>query len=132
MFVARGQFSMARARYQSVDVTSRVEGASPHRLVMILFEEALKSLDAMAAAARAGDAVQRGARQGRALAIIAGLEGSLDFEKGGEIARGLSAIYAEARRLTLAGGRDNDPETIAKAREMLAEIASAWEEIGGR
>ena len=130
MLTMRSQFGAARARYQSVDMSSRIEGASPHRLVAILFDELLKALDAMAAAVRRGDVVQRGARQARALSILHGLEGSLDFEKGGDIADGLNAIYQEARRLTLAGGRGNDAEQILQAREMLHEIASAWDAIG--
>jgi flagellar secretion chaperone FliS len=130
MFVPRGQFGLARARYQNVDLRSRIEGASPHQLVAILFEEALRALDAMAAAAERGDFVQRGERQSKALRIIHGLETSLDFEQGGEVARGLAAIYAEARRLTIAAGRDDEPAKIRQARDMLAEIAGAWSEIG--
>jgi flagellar secretion chaperone FliS len=129
MLMRHGQFGAARARYQSVDMTSRIEGASPHGLVAILFDELLKALDAMAAAIRRGDLAQRGTRQARALSILHGLDGSLDFEKGGDIAEGLSAIYREARRLTIAGGRANDAEQVMQAREMVGEIASAWEQI---
>jgi flagellar secretion chaperone FliS len=130
MFVPRGQFGMAR--YRSVDLASRIEGASPHQLVLIMFEEAVKALEAMAVAAERGDYVQRGIRQSRALSIIHGLEGSLDYEQGGEIASGLAAIYREARRLAIAGGRENDPASIRRASEMLNEIATAWTAIGER
>ncbi len=131
MFVPRGQFG-ARARYQSVDLASRVEGATPHQLVQIMFEELLKALDAMIVAVRRGDHVQRGQRQSRALAVLSALETSLDFDKGGEVATGLAAIYREARRLVIAAARDNDPDPLARARETLGEIAGAWESIGRR
>src|SRR3546814_18406467 len=91
-----GQFGAARARYQSIDMTSRIEGASPHGLVAILFDELLKALDAMTAAIRRGDLGQRGTRQARALSILHGLEASLDFEKGGAIADGLAAKIGRA------------------------------------
>jgi flagellar protein FliS len=130
MFVPRGQFKVAHAHYQSVDLESRIEGATPHQLVVIMFEELLKSLDAMVVAARRGDYQQRIRRQSRAMALLHGLEGSLDFAKGGEIADGLAAIYREARRLVMIGGRENDPQPIERAREMLREIASAWAQIG--
>ena len=132
MFVPRGQFGMARARYQSVDLESRIEGATPHQLVVIMFEELLRSLDAMALAAQRGDLAQRNQRQARALSILNGLEASLDFEKGGEIAEGLASIYRQARQLTLAGGKPDGADAIVKAREMLHEIASAWAQIGTR
>ena len=130
MYMAQPRFGAARAHYQNVDLTSQIEGASPHGLVSILLSELLKSLDAMAIACRRGDFSQRGARQARALSILHGLEGSLDFELGGEIAESLAAIYREARRLTVEGGRDNDAEAVGRARAMLDEIASAWNAIG--
>jgi flagellar protein FliS len=130
MYMAHSRFGAARARYETVDLSSRIEGASPHGLVAILFDELMKGLDAMAAACRRRDFSQRGARQARILAILAGLEGSLDFENGGDVAQSLATIYREARRLTIAAAKENDAELLARARAMLAEIASAWEAIG--
>ena len=131
MFVARGQFNAARARYQQVDVVSRVEGADPHALVAILYEELLKALDAMAAAAARKDFGQRGERQARALRLLSGLETSLDFEKGGELAIDLARVYREARRLVIAAGRENDTAKIGEAREMVGGVAEAWAQIRG-
>ena len=128
MFVQRGKFT-ASARYQSVDIASRIEGATPHQLVQLMYEELLKSLDAMAVAAKRGDYVQRGQRLSRALNILTGLETSLDFDKGGEIATGLAAIYREARRLVIEGGRGSDPIMIVKARDLIHEISTAWDAI---
>lgn len=129
MYMAHSRFGAAQARYQNVDLTSRIESASPHGLVAILFDELAKSLDAMAAACARRDFGQRGTRQLRALSILHGLEASLDFENGGEIALSLAQIYAEARRLVIAAGRDNDAQHVLRAREMLEEIASAWKAI---
>lgn len=129
MYVAKGQFGAARARYTQVDVVSRVEGADPHALVGILYDELLKSLDAMAAATAKKDFGQRGDRQARALRLLSGLETSLDFDAGGEIAIGLARIYREGRRLVVAAARDNDVAQIQKARDMIAGIADAWAQI---
>jgi flagellar protein FliS len=131
MFMSRGKFG-ASARYQSVDVASRIEGATPYQLVQMMYEELLKALDAMAVAARRGDYAQRSQRQARALAIITGLETSLDFDKGGDIAEGLVQIYREARRLVTQGGREADADAVLQARAMIGEISEAWDEIGRR
>ena len=130
MFVPRGQYRVAQAHYRNVEIDSRVEAATPHQLVVIMFEEVLKALDAMAVAAQRGDYTQRIQRQSRAMSILHGLEGSLDHGKGGDIAEGLAGIYREARRLVMLGGRENDPQHILRARAMLHEIASAWSQIG--
>lgn len=130
MYMAQTRFGAARRGYETVDLVSRIEGASPHALVAILFEELLKSLDAMAAACRRRDFGQRGTRQARALQVLLGLETSLDLDGGGEVAVSLAAIYREARRLIIAAARDNDADQVLRARAMLAEIASAWDAIG--
>ena len=127
---AYSRFGAVRARYQNVDLASRVEGASPHGLVSILLDELMKSLEAMAAACNRRDYSQRGTAQARSLNMLNGLESSLDFEKGGDIAQSLASIYREARRLTIAGARDNDAELVLRARTMIGEIASAWQAIG--
>lgn len=127
-----GRFRAGTARYQSVDISSRIEGATPHRLVQIMYEELLKALDAMAFATARGDYVQRGEHQAKVLAILTGLETSLDFDKGGQIAVDLVAIYREARRLVVSGGREGDPKLIVQTREMIQEIANAWDAIARR
>jgi len=126
------RFRAGTARYQSVDISSRIEGATPHRLVQIMYEELLKALDAMAFATARGDYVQRGEHQSKVLAILTGLETSLDFDKGGQIAVDLVAIYREARRLVVAGGREGDAALVTRAREMIQEISNAWDAIGRR
>lgn len=127
---AYSRFGAVRARYQNVDLASRVESASPHGLVAILLDELMKSLEAMAAACQRRDFSQRGTSQARALNMINGLESSLDYEKGGDIAQSLASIYGEARRLVISGAGANDPDQIMRAHAMIGEIASAWQAIG--
>lgn len=112
------------AHYRDVDVAARVEGATPHGLISILLDELLRAIDTLRAAERAGGRLP--AVQSRALSILHGLEAGLDFEKGGEIARSLAAIYREARRLVgMAHGPPRAP-ALDQAHVMLGEIASAW------
>jgi len=134
MFAATGYgagYGAARARYHEVDVASQVEGASPHRLIAILFEELTKILDILAASL--GEGRSRAGvpeRRARANSILGGLEASLDHAQGGELARGLASVYREARRLIDAGVTGNDPDRIIEARAMIGEIAEAWARIG--
>jgi flagellar protein FliS len=131
---AYGAPGAARARYRDVDLNSRVEGASPHRLIGILFEELTRTLDTMAAALAAGSGSFRAGmpeRRARATSILLGLEGSLDHAQGGELSAGLAAVYREARRLIGDALARNDPAPIVQARTMLGEIAEAWSRIGG-
>jgi len=130
MFGAAARYGKAGAQYRNVDVSTRIEGASPHRLVGILFEELLTSIALTAAATRNRDLERRGESQSRSLAILQALDSSLDFEKGGEIAGMLASVYGEVRRLLLAGVRENRPEPLEEARKLIGEISSAWDAIG--
>ena len=125
-----GAMGSAKLRYQSVDVESQVEGASPHRLIGILFDELIKALEIMVAAQRAGNRGKMIDKQARASTILLALETSLDFKNGGEIALNLALVYREARRLVQLGGRGNDPSLVERARDYLSGIVEAWEQIG--
>jgi flagellar secretion chaperone FliS len=119
----------AAARYTDVDLAARVQGASPHGLVSILFEELEKGLDTLAAAERLGSATAPQAVQARAIGILHSLEESLDVERGGEVAENLGRIYREVRRLICISGEGRGA-ALKEARAMIGEIAGAWKAIG--
>jgi flagellar secretion chaperone FliS len=131
MFASTG-YAAAKQHYASIDLGSKIEGATPHRLIAVLYEELLKTFDALAVGLAANGTLSREGvikRRSRANSILQGLEGSLDHAQGGEIAGGLAAIYREARRLVAAGAIQSDPKPIIQAREMISEIADAWARI---
>ncbi|QUT08422.1 flagellar protein FliS [Sphingobium phenoxybenzoativorans] len=125
MFYGQGYAGSATRRYAAVHAGSRIEGASPHALVKILFDELMFAMDAAVVADRQGDSAKSAEKSARALTILHALESSLDFDQGGEIAVGLAHIYREARRLLIAGSQ----EEVTRARGMIAEIAEAWAQI---
>src|ERR1700759_4100103 len=109
MFGTQG-YAKASSRYAAVDAGSKVEGATPHQLVKVLFDELMLAMDASAHAMRAGDRIKARDKQTRALTILHALEGSLDFDKGGEIAVNLAIVYREVRRRLLAALPENDSD----------------------
>lgn len=133
MFGGQPGYAAAKARYRTVDIGAKVEGATPHGLIAVLFEELTKTLDTLAVGIGPNGTLNRAGiiqRRGRANAILLSLAGSLDHAQGGDLARGLSAIYHETRRLIGVGVEQNDPKSIVQARGMIGEIAEAWNQIG--
>ncbi|EAT09854.1 MULTISPECIES: flagellar export chaperone FliS [Sphingomonadaceae] len=131
MFYNQGYAGNSAARrYAAVHSGSRTEGATPHGLVKILFDELLLALDAAALAERNGDRMKVSDKQARAMSILFALESSLDFDKGGDVATGLAQIYREARRLLLVGAKERSAAPVDEARAIVAEIAEAWNQIG--
>jgi flagellar protein FliS len=130
MYHSSGLAGNASRRYAAVHAGSRVESASPHGLIKLLFEELLVAMDACALAFERGDQVKANDRHLRAISLIYALDSSLDFEKGGDIATGLAVIYREARRLMLLAAQQRSSAPVRQAHGIVAEIASAWNQIG--
>jgi flagellar secretion chaperone FliS len=128
MFGTQTRYAAPEARYRDTDL-ARVEGASPHGLIAILFDELGKGLEMLRIAEERKDFARRNAMQSRILSILHGLEAALDYQKGGEIAANLGKIYRESRRLVSTAGADRGA-AIDQAQHMLREIADAWAAIG--
>ena len=118
----------ARERYRRADLDSRIDAASPHELVAMLFSGLREAL-AAAERAAARTAVRLRAVT-RALAILDALDGNLDFGRGGSVARALSAVYAQVRALIVAGHAEVRPELFGSAAGQISEIHASWVAIG--
>ena len=113
MFATAG-YAAAKARYSTIDIASKVEGATPHQLISVLYEELIKSLDTLVVGLSANGTLTRAGaiqRKARANAILFGLEGCLDHQQG-EIATGSSAAR---QRLGRGLGAGIGPAIIAEA-----------------
>ncbi|MDX3909354.1 MAG: flagellar protein FliS [Sphingobium sp.] len=127
---ATARANSASRAYAAVHAGSRIEGATPHSLVKILFDELLYAMDAAIVAEKQEDSVKAADKQARAVSILHALESSLDFERGGDVAVSLAQVYRASRRLMIEGVREHKVEPVEQARAIIAEIAGAWEQIG--
>ncbi|WP_448581038.1 flagellar export chaperone FliS [Thermaurantiacus sp.] len=118
----------ALRHYRSVTLEARVASASPHELVMMLFDRLTQLLREARDAALEAEAVRRVRATERALAIIDGLDSSLDHARGGEVAEALGRAYAMLRAQLLEGSAS----ALASAAFAAEEIAAAWRTIGRR
>jgi len=130
MFGAPSRYYAPGARYRDIEVAARVEGATPHGLILIMFDELLKGIDTLQVLETARETARRNATHARVISLLHGLETSLDYKRGGEIADNLGRIYREARRLLGPTPGMERRTALVQAREMLTTVSSAWEAIG--
>lgn len=117
--------------YARVGVESATMSASPHQLIVMLFDGAQSSIRAARIHMQAGNVAEKGKAISKALDIVNnGLLAALDTDKGGEIAERLGALYDYVVRLLLAANLHNDQESLDQAENLLNDVASAWREIG--
>jgi flagellar secretion chaperone FliS len=103
-----------------------VQGASPLRLVVMLYDGAIAALQRALAALEAQNIAEKCTHIKRALAIIAQLEGSLNFESGGEVAQTLKCFYVYARGQAMKANIENSPEILCSLIEKFATVREAW------
>jgi flagellar protein FliS len=117
--------------YQKVGVETGVSTASPHQLIVLLFDGALASIRAAAIAMDARETAAKGSAISKAIDIIAnGLKVSLDRDAGGDLADRLAALYDYmCDRLLFANLRDNRA-ALDEVGRLLNELADAWKQIG--
>ncbi len=116
--------------YARVGVESGVISASPHKLIVMLFDGALASIRAARIHIEAGNIAQKGVSINKALEIVnGGLAAALDAERGGEVAANLASLYDYIARLLLSASRHNEVAKLDEAERLLGDIASAWREI---
>ncbi len=123
------QFARARNHYRSLDLVSRLEGASPHGLVAILYDELLCSLDVIAAALRQGRDVSREPNVERARSILVALTGSLDFDHGGSLSQTLAQVYRSMMGQLAIVIAEGDAEKLDELRDAVADVGDAWRRL---
>lgn len=126
----------AAAQYRAVRSHGLVADASPTRLVQVMFEQIISHL----ATARGcmsriqgnrplNDVVAKGKAISKTLALLGQLSGTLDMERGGQVAQNLRALYEYMmNRLVLANGT-NDISVVAEVSSLVEEIKSGWDQI---
>lgn len=119
------------ASAQQAYTESSVLTAPPEKLVVMLYDGAIRFLNVGALAMRSGDFVQARERVRRAEAIIDELNYSLDMSQG-EIAVRLRSIYIFSKKHLLQGSLQRSPEALDTVVKLLSELRDAWERIAGR
>ncbi len=61
--------------------------------------------------------------------IISELMASLDFDKGGQVAKNLFALYTYMNHQLLEANLKKDEKPVLEVKKMLSELREAWDEI---
>lgn len=98
------------------------------KLVLRLYEGAIKFLRQAGQKARQNDVAGRANCLSRANAILFELLRCLDVERGGEIAKNLQALYVFMLRRLLEANLRNDAAMISGCVAILENLHAGWEQ----
>lgn len=123
-------FSKPSAAYRMVGLDMNVEAASPHRLILMLFDGAIFAVAAATSHAQKGDLKPMSKEILQASSIISqGLRSSLDISVGGDLAIKLASLYDYMEVRLQAANLRGDQAGLREVSRLLTELRGGWEEL---
>jgi len=115
-------------KYHQTNKSSAQE-ASPYQLVAMLFQKLLGNIATAKGAITQNDFEKKGSEISNAISIIGVLEGSLDFEQGGEVSDNLASLYKFCLEELFIASSNNDIDKLEEVIQILLPIKSGWDSI---
>ena len=115
--------------YGQVKVSTGASQANNVELIQMLFDGLIESLSTAKGHIQHNNVSEKSKAIARASRIVLGLQGALDFEKGGDLADNLNELYNYVTRRLLHVNARNDLQALEEIHSLMMEIRSAWETV---
>lgn len=116
--------------YKKVGLESGVINGDPHRLVLMLFDGALLSIQRAKAFMAQKQIAEKGTAIGHAIEIVdSGLRVSVDPTPDPEFAARLVGLYRYIVMRLLQANLRNDPTALDETAKILGDLRNAWLKI---
>jgi flagellar protein FliS len=133
MFASAANPSMYQRQagaYKQVHLNTGVDGASPHGLVVMLFEGLSDALAQARGAMRSRNIEAKGRAISRAIGIVTeGLRGRLNMQDGGKLAVDLDELYGYITVRLIHANLRNDEAALDECVRLLEPVRQAWSQI---
>jgi flagellar protein FliS len=122
-------YSKFAESYGSVQVVTGVATADNIQLIQMLFDGLTESLSSAKGHIQNNAIEEKSKSLSRAGRIVVGLQGALDFERGGELAQNLNELYAYVTRRLFHVNAYNDLAVLEEVQSLIQDIAQAWKTL---
>ena len=119
----------ALSQYGKIKNDTQTMYASPHQLMLMLFDGAIEAMSFTIGAIENNNFELRSKQSTRSITIINGMRDCLDMETGGELADNLYSLYQYMAQELFRASFKNDVDTIKNIQTMLKDIRGSWEKI---
>ena len=117
--------------YANVGLETGVVAASPHQLIVMLYEGAELAVRMAIKHMNEGDTSKKSVAISKASSIIQeGLRAALDPHQGGDIALQLDALYDYMNQRLMLAHVNNQTAPLEEVLGLLRELRGAWQQIG--
>ncbi len=108
---------------------SGVLTASPARLICILYERAVASVQEARRELKLGNIAARSKAICHAIDVVSELDASLDHDAGGQISASLAELYGYVRRRLTEGNMRQSDAPLAEVESLLTILAEGWSTV---
>lgn len=117
--------------YANVGLETGIVSASPHQLIVLLYEGAELAVKMAIKHIHERNLEKKSAAISKASAIILeGLRAALDTSKGGDIAQQLDSLYGYMNQRLMLAHINNETAPLEEVLGLLQELHEAWTQIG--
>lgn len=120
---------MNQANAYNVYRNNQVNTASKSKLLLMLYDGAIKNLRLAEMAIEEKDVEKVNKYLGKAQDIIAEFMSTLNFDAGGDIAQGLYQLYDYCFNKLIRANIDKDIQAVVEVRKYMQELRDAWAQI---
>lgn len=111
--------------YQKYKTTS-IQSASREKLLLMMYEGAIKFTKLAIQAAEEKKIADRGMNIGRAYDIVMELNNTLDHKVGGDISKNLEQLYMYMTELFTKANLTGDPAPLREVLKLLETLYQGW------
>lgn len=116
--------------YREVGASTAIDGASPHKLVSLLYAALASQIANARGALARRDIVEKGRAISHAVRIVEeGLNAPLDMDAGGAIAANLHDLYDYIVHTLTMANLKNDDVALAQCARLVETLREGWDGI---
>ena len=109
--------------YHKTSITT----ASKEQLLLMLYEACIRNFKKAKLAMEEGNIPEKGKWLGKAQDIVNELSNTLDFDKGGDIAKQLESLYIYIFSESTEANIDNDPKKLQQCINIMTTLYEGWQ-----
>jgi flagellar protein FliS len=119
----------ALSQYQSINVASGIEDASPHRLIQMLMLGFMQRVAEAKGAIARNQVALKGEAITKALNILAGLQDSLNKSVESALPEQLDSLYTYMQHRLLEANLKNSEAVLDEVAQLMRTVKEGWDGI---
>lgn len=116
-------------QYANNYIETSVTEASPHKLVTLLYDGALKNISLIKVFFEQKNIEKRVEHLNKLIGILYGLKSGLDLETGGEVASNLNGLYSYMIQQALQSSYRDQPQLLDELVVLITDLKDSWQQM---